>query len=105
MGMGTDPLDQAQLAATVRGFCDPIEEITGRKVRAFLSGIDTEVDGLSAEVFVLHPDGYDGPSRTELAGVRSPRPRPYPVGVRRGREGWHLRGGPRSGDGGAADLR
>lgn len=32
-------------------------------MRAFLSGIDTEADGLSTEVFVLHPLGYDGPSR------------------------------------------
>jgi hypothetical protein len=31
----------------------------------FLSGIDTEVDGLSMATFVLHPEGYDGPSRTE----------------------------------------
>lgn len=55
--------------ATVREFCDPIETITGRKVRSFLSGIDTEVDGLSIETFVLHPAGYDGPSRTALANV------------------------------------
>lgn len=45
-------------------FCSPVEDITGRKVRAFSSGIDTEVDGLSIETFVLHPAGYDGPSRT-----------------------------------------
>jgi uncharacterized protein YbcI len=51
--------------ATVRGFCEPIERITGRKVRSFVSGIDTAVDGLSTEVFVLHPAGYDGPSRIE----------------------------------------
>jgi uncharacterized protein YbcI len=53
--------------ATVRGFCEPIERITGRKVRSFLSGIDTEVDGLSIETFILHPAGYDGPSRIDLA--------------------------------------
>ena len=53
--------------ATVREFCEPIERITGRKVRSFLSGIDTEVDGLSIETFVLHPEGYDGPSRIERA--------------------------------------
>lgn len=55
--------------ATVREFCEPIERITGRKVRSFLSGIDTEVDGLSLESFVLHPEGYDGPSRIERAEV------------------------------------
>jgi uncharacterized protein YbcI len=53
--------------ATVREFCEPVEQITGRKVRSFLSGIDTEVDGLSMETFILHPEGYDGPSRTERA--------------------------------------
>jgi uncharacterized protein YbcI len=53
--------------ATVREFCEPVERITGRKVRSFLSSIDTEVDGLSMETFVLHPHGYDGPSRIEHA--------------------------------------
>ena len=53
--------------ATVREFCEPVEQITGRKVRSFMSGTDTEVDGLSVETFVLHPEGYDGPSRIERA--------------------------------------
>ena len=53
--------------AAVRGFCEPIEQITGRKVRSFLSGIDTQIDGLSIESFVLHPKGYDGPSRIQIA--------------------------------------
>jgi uncharacterized protein YbcI len=53
--------------ATIREFCEPVEQITGRKVRSFLSGIDTEVDGLSMETFVLHPEGYDGPSRIDGA--------------------------------------
>jgi uncharacterized protein YbcI len=57
--------------ATVREFCEPIERLTGRKVRAFLSSIDTLVDGLSVETFLLHPAGYDGPSRAEL-DERSP---------------------------------
>ena len=51
--------------ATVRGFCEPVERLTGRKVRAFISGIDTEVDGLATELFVLHPEGYTGVSRIE----------------------------------------
>jgi uncharacterized protein YbcI len=51
-----------QYAALV-DFCEPIERLTGRKVKAFLSGVDTEVEGLSIEVFVLHPEGYEGPSR------------------------------------------
>jgi uncharacterized protein YbcI len=55
--------------ATVREFCEPIERITGRKVRSFISGIDTEVDGLAVELFILHPEGYDGPSRSERAEI------------------------------------
>jgi uncharacterized protein YbcI len=55
--------------ATVREFCEPVERLTGRKVRSFLSGIDTEVDGLSLELFVLHPLGYDGPSRADAGSV------------------------------------
>jgi uncharacterized protein YbcI len=54
--------------ATVAEFCEPVERLTGRKVRAFLSAIDTDVDGLSMEIFVLHPEGFTGPSRIALAG-------------------------------------
>ena len=57
--------------ATLREFCEPIEALTGRKVRSFLSGIDTEVDGLSIEAFILHPEGYDGPSRPDFAPPKS----------------------------------
>ena len=51
--------------STVRHFCEPVERLTGRKVRAFLSATDTEVDGLAMETFLLHPVGYDGPSRID----------------------------------------
>jgi uncharacterized protein YbcI len=51
--------------STVRAFCEPVERITGRKVRSFLSSTDTEVDGLSMETFLLYPPGYDGPSRSD----------------------------------------
>jgi uncharacterized protein YbcI len=54
--------------ATVREFCEPVERLTGRKVKSFISGIDTAVNGLSSELFVLHPDGYDGPSRSAHVG-------------------------------------
>jgi uncharacterized protein YbcI len=37
-------------------FCEPVERLTGRKVRAFLSAIDPETDGVSIETFVLEPD-------------------------------------------------
>jgi len=53
--------------STVREFCAPVERIVGRKVRAFMSAIDTEVNGLVTEIFILHPEGYDGPSRIEHA--------------------------------------
>ena len=46
-------------------FCEPVQRLTGRKVRSFLSGIDTEAD-VATEMFVLHPAGYDGPSRDDM---------------------------------------
>jgi uncharacterized protein YbcI len=48
--------------AEVDTFCEPVERLTGRKVKAFISGIDTEAD-FACEMFVLHPEGYDGASR------------------------------------------
>ena len=53
--------------ASVREFCTPVERLTGRRVRAFISGIDTEAGGLSVETFVLHPVGSDAPSRMDAA--------------------------------------
>jgi uncharacterized protein YbcI len=55
--------------AAVRDFCTPVEDLTGRRVRAFMSALDTEADGLATEIFVLHPPGYDGPSRIERAEI------------------------------------
>jgi uncharacterized protein YbcI len=52
--------------ASVPEFCEPVERLTGRKVRAFHSSIDTLADGMAIEVFVLHPEGHDGPSRAEF---------------------------------------
>jgi uncharacterized protein YbcI len=51
--------------AEVSAFCEPIERLTGRKVRSFISGVDTESD-LATEMFVLHPEGYVGASRIDL---------------------------------------
>ena len=53
--------------SSVRAFCEPIERLTGRKIRSFVSGMDTEANGLAVELFVLHPEGYDGPSRMASA--------------------------------------
>jgi uncharacterized protein YbcI len=52
--------------ASLGDFCRPIERLTGRKVRAFVSGIDSVVDGLSVELFVLHPEDTSEPSRIAL---------------------------------------
>lgn len=51
--------------AETSAFCEPVERLTGRTVRAFVSGIDTYSD-LASEMFVLHPAGYDGPSRSTV---------------------------------------
>ncbi len=48
--------------AEIATFCAPVERLTGRKVRAFISGIDAEVD-VATEMFILHPEGYVGLSR------------------------------------------
>jgi uncharacterized protein YbcI len=50
--------------AEVDAFCEPVERLTGRKVRAFISGIDTKAD-LATEMFVLHPRGYEGAGRAD----------------------------------------
>jgi uncharacterized protein YbcI len=51
--------------AALPDLCEPIERLTGRKVRAFSSGLDTAIDGLAIETFVLHPPGVDAPSRID----------------------------------------
>lgn len=51
-------------------FCEPVERLTGRRVRAFISGIDTEAD-LATELFVLHPRDYEGPGRAGLDGEKA----------------------------------
>ncbi len=55
--------------ATVREFCEPVERITGRTIRSFISGIDTEVNGLSVETFIFYPHAEEGPSRAGDAEV------------------------------------
>jgi uncharacterized protein YbcI len=55
--------------AAVEDFCEPVERLTGRKVRAFISGVDTAAEGFALELFVMHPEGYEGPSRAERSGV------------------------------------
>lgn len=60
--------------ATEREFCETVERLTGRKLRAFMSAVDTLADGLSVETFVLYPVGEEEghPSRAEIA-VQPPR--------------------------------
>ena len=42
-------------------FSEAVEEITGRKVVAFMSQVHLDPD-MAAEVFVLSPDGEETPS-------------------------------------------
>ena len=51
--------------ATIRSFCTPVEQITGRTVRSFQSSIDTAVEGMAVETFIFYPEGREGPSRME----------------------------------------
>src|SRR4051794_12161950 len=51
--------------ASVKEFCEPIERLTGRKVKGFISGLDPAADGMASEVFMLHPEGYNGPGRAD----------------------------------------
>jgi uncharacterized protein YbcI len=44
--------------ASEKEFVEAVEQITGRGVRAFVSGTDTEHD-VSTEVFYLHPQDTD----------------------------------------------
>jgi uncharacterized protein YbcI len=55
--------------ASVREFCEAVERFTGRTVKAFISGLDTAVDGIAIETFVLYPAGADAPSRAVLGGL------------------------------------
>lgn len=45
-------------AAPTNRFTQPIERITGRRVRAFVSGIDANAD-VASEMFVLEPETRD----------------------------------------------
>jgi uncharacterized protein YbcI len=69
--------------ASVEEFCEPVERLTGRTVRSFLSGIDTLVDGLSVELFVLWPEGVEGESRREVDERTSKGARPREAGRER----------------------
>jgi uncharacterized protein YbcI len=51
-------------------FCDSVERITGRKVRALISGIDTVAD-VTTEIFVLHPPVTTADQRAPWPGCAS----------------------------------
>jgi uncharacterized protein YbcI len=38
-------------------FVEPVERLTGRKVRSFLSTLDTETEGTAMETFIFEPAG------------------------------------------------
>src|SRR4051794_26149427 len=46
--------------AAVAEFCEPVERLTGRRVRAFHSSIDTKADGMAVGLFVPPPGGSAG---------------------------------------------
>ena len=52
--------------ATEHEFVETAERVTGRKVRAFVSGIDTEHD-VSTELFYLEPQDGDGATASEAS--------------------------------------
>jgi hypothetical protein len=54
--------------ASVRQFIEVVEEITGRTVRSFVSGLDAEED-VSVETFLLFPKGSDQPSRARKTAI------------------------------------
>jgi uncharacterized protein YbcI len=57
--------------AQARRFTEPIERITGRRVRAFISGLDTNAD-IASELFVLEPDPPREPPR-DPPGTEEPK--------------------------------
>jgi uncharacterized protein YbcI len=40
-------------------FCEPVERLTGRRVRSFLSSIDPETGGIAMETFVFEPEALE----------------------------------------------
>jgi uncharacterized protein YbcI len=60
--------------ASVHEFVEPVERLTGRRVKAFISGMDTEED-IAVETFLLHAGGSDAPSRADKAEPQSSPPR------------------------------
>jgi uncharacterized protein YbcI len=54
-------------------FTEPIERITGRRVRGFLSSIDTNAD-IAGETFVLEPEALSSsdPGRSKAAALELP---------------------------------
>ncbi len=57
-------------AATAEEFVTEVEHITGRKVRAFASGIDPNND-VAFETFYFRPSGSDGDGNGALPGDRA----------------------------------
>jgi uncharacterized protein YbcI len=52
--------------STSAEFIAPVERLTGRRVRAFVNGIDTTKD-VAAEVFILEPQPQDASGEREPA--------------------------------------
>ncbi len=54
--------------ATTKDFVEPVERLTGRTVKSFISGMDTDQD-TAIEAFLLYPPGEEGRSRAEEPAV------------------------------------
>lgn len=57
--------------ASVREFCEPVEQITGRTIRSFHSSIDTEADGLVVETSSSTPRARKDPRKLSGPTPRS----------------------------------
>jgi hypothetical protein len=73
--------------ATVQGFCEPIERITGRRVRSFVGGMDTQTDmadrGLRAVARGHRRPTALGGRRHEPSAGQPRRPRPNTMRTRK----------------------
>jgi uncharacterized protein YbcI len=76
-GRGVAVSDQREALQEVlrTRFVDTVEEITGRKVSTFISGVDLESE-TNAELFVLEPPEFDTGDEHEALGAQAEQARP-----------------------------
>jgi uncharacterized protein YbcI len=69
-------------------FVGTIEELTGRKVSTFISGVDLETE-MNAELFVLEPPGFDTGDEHEALGAWAEQTRRHARALRGERTSLH----------------